>query len=190
VAHYGLYPDWMEQLRLLAGQPIADDLMSGAEAYLQTWERAIGVPGPTGVSGSTCLTTPRRLSRSGSGPLELGLTPEQTLLAAGQPQQRVNRSFRWCSMRAKARGAQEAGVAVVFGAGEKASFVATTTAGKGKPKRAKKLGRGLFVVRKGPGGDRVWAYRKGKLRFRAVATPRLAKKAGRIRSAFRESGLR
>ncbi|HYG96082.1 MAG TPA: hypothetical protein VD741_03145, partial [Solirubrobacterales bacterium] len=196
VAHYGLYPDWMEQLRLLAGEPIADDLMSGAEAYLQTWERAIGVPGPTGAPvpigapESTCLATPRRLSRSGAGPLKLGLTPEQTLLAAGQPLQRVNRSFRWCSTRARARGAQEAGVAVVFDAGEKAAFVATTTAGNGKPKGATKLGRGLFVARSGSSGDRVWAYREGKLRFSAVAVPRLAGKASRIRAAFRESGLR
>ncbi|HEX6152759.1 MAG TPA: hypothetical protein VFZ19_04470, partial [Solirubrobacterales bacterium] len=190
VAHYGLYPDWMEQLRLLAGEPIAKDLMSGAEAYLQTWERAVGVPEPIGVAGSACLASPSRLSRSGLGPLKLGRTPQQTLLAAGQPQRRVKRSFRWCSTRAKARGAKESGVAVVFGAGEKAAFIATTANGKGKPKRAKKLGRGLFVVRKGPGGDRVWGYRKGKLRFRAVAAPKVAKKPGRLRAAFRETGLR
>jgi microsomal dipeptidase-like Zn-dependent dipeptidase len=189
VAHYGLYPDWMEQLRLLAGEPIAKDLMSGAEAYLQTWERAIGVPGPTSLAGSACLATPRRLSRSGVGPLRLGQTPEQTLLAAGQPQRRVNRSFRWCSTRTKAKGAKESGVAVVFDSGEKAVVVATTANGKGKPKRAKRLGRGLFVVRKGPGGDRVWAYRKGKLRIRAVVAPKLAKKAGRLQAALREAGL-
>lgn len=196
VAHYGLYPDWMEQLRLLAGEPIADDLMNGAEAYLQTWERAVGVPGPTaapaptGVSGPACLATPRRLSRSGSGPLRLGRTPQQTLFAAGQPQHRVNRSFRWCSTRAKAKGAREAAVAVVFDAGERAVFVATTAAGAGRPKGAEGLGHGLFVVRKGPGGDRVWGYREGKLRFRAVAAPGLAKKAGRLLTAFREAGLR
>ncbi|HEX6601503.1 MAG TPA: hypothetical protein VF030_02575, partial [Solirubrobacterales bacterium] len=194
VAHYGLYPDWMEQLRLLAGQPIADDLMSGAEAYLQTWERAIGVPGPSsqsaGTPGAACLATPKRLSRSGLGPLQLGRTPEQTLFAAGQPQQRVNRSFRWCSTRAKAKGAREAAVAIVFDAGDKAAFVATTTAGKAKPKQATKLGRGIFVVRKGPGGDRVWGYRRGKLQFRAVAAPKLAKEAKRLRATFRASGLR
>jgi microsomal dipeptidase-like Zn-dependent dipeptidase len=202
VAHYGLYPDWMEQLRLLAGEPIAADLMSGAEAYLQTWERAIGVPGPTtGVPGPTtapgpgrpgpaCLATPRRLPRSGFGPLRLGRTPEQTLFAAGQPQQRLNRAFRWCSTRAKAKGAREAAVAVVFDRGGKAVLVATTAAGKAKPKRAKKLGRGLFVARKGPGGDRVWGYRKGKLRFRAVAAPRLAKSAAALRAVFRQTGLR
>ncbi|HEU5063249.1 MAG TPA: Coagulation factor 5/8 type domain-containing protein [Solirubrobacterales bacterium] len=183
VAHYGLYPDWMEQLRLLAGQPIADDLMSGAEAYLQTWERAVGVPGPQ------CLTPPKRLSRLGFGPLRLGHSPGRILRAAGQPSSRIAHSFNWCSNRRKAKGARRAGAAVVFDQEGKAVFIASTTSGKGKPKRARKLGRGLFVVRKGPGGDRVWSYRKGKLRFIAVATPAIAAKAGRTIAAFRASGL-
>jgi microsomal dipeptidase-like Zn-dependent dipeptidase len=201
VAHYGLYPDWMEQLRLLAGQPIAEDLMSGAEAYLQTWERAIGVPTPSpsqpqsqkgaaGVPAPICLAPPKALSKSGFGPLLLGRDPQQTLLAAGQPQQRVHRSFRWCSSRPKAKGAQRSEVAVVFDEAERAVFVATTAAGKARPKGATKLGRGLFVAGNGPGGDRVWGYRKGKLRFRAVAAPQLTQKAERLRAALRESGLR
>ncbi|HEX5982964.1 MAG TPA: hypothetical protein VFY69_02035, partial [Solirubrobacterales bacterium] len=183
VAHYGLHPDWMEQLRLLAGQPIADDLMSGAEAYLQTWERAVGVPGPA------CLAAPRRLSRSGFGPLRLGRTPQRVLSAAGQPSRRFGRTFRWCSLQRKARGARSAGVAVVFDQRGKVAFVASTVRGNGKPKRAKKLGRGLFVVRRGGGGDRIWGYRKGKLRFTAVASPRIAAKAGRTKAAFRATGL-
>lgn len=184
VAHYGLHPDWMEQLRLLAGRPIADDLMGGAEAYLQTWERAVGVPGPR------CLTPPKRLSGNGFGPLRLGRSPQATLLAAGQPNIRVERSFRWCaSGRGKAKAAKRAGVAVVFAADGGAEFVVSTVAGKGKPKGVKKLGRGLFVKRKGKGGDRIWGYRKGRLRFSAVATPRIAKRAGLVKAALRESGL-
>jgi microsomal dipeptidase-like Zn-dependent dipeptidase len=104
VAHYGLYPDWMEQLRLFAGEPIADDLMSGAEAYLQTWERAVGVPGPS------CLTAPRWLARRGFGPLRRGRTVEQTLFAAGQPQQRSGSTFTWCAV---SRAGKRLGRAVV-----------------------------------------------------------------------------
>jgi hypothetical protein len=48
VAHYGLYPDWVEDVRHIAGQPIVDDLGRGAEAYLQMWERADGIPTPDG----------------------------------------------------------------------------------------------------------------------------------------------
>ncbi len=202
VAQYGLHPDWMEQLRLLGGRPIADDLMNGAEAYLQTWERAVGVPGPR------CLAPPRRLTRSGFGPLRLGRDPDATLLAAGQPERRVGRSFRWCATRGRAKGAKRSGVAVVFGAGGGAEFVVSTAAAKGKPKAGKrrngrtrpklpkrppkvsKLGGGIFVVRKGPGGDRVWGYRRGRLRFSAVADPRIARRAKLVKAALREAGIR
>jgi len=40
VDHYGLYPDWIEDLRQVGGPQIVDDLANGAEAYLQLWERA------------------------------------------------------------------------------------------------------------------------------------------------------
>nr|MDQ4041036.1 Coagulation factor 5/8 type domain-containing protein [Actinomycetota bacterium] len=43
VAHYGLYPDFIEDLRVLAGEEIIEDLARGPEAYLQMWERAVGV---------------------------------------------------------------------------------------------------------------------------------------------------
>ena len=40
VDHYGLYPDWIEDLRKVAGQSIVNDMANGAEAYLQLWARA------------------------------------------------------------------------------------------------------------------------------------------------------
>ncbi len=40
VDHYGLYPDWIEDLRKVAGQQIVTDMANGAEAYLQMWARA------------------------------------------------------------------------------------------------------------------------------------------------------
>ena len=46
VAQYGLYPDWVEDLRKVAGKDgdaIIEDMARGAEAYLQTWERAEGI---------------------------------------------------------------------------------------------------------------------------------------------------
>jgi microsomal dipeptidase-like Zn-dependent dipeptidase len=183
VAQYGLHPDWMEQLRLLAGPPIADDLMSGAEAYLQTWERAVGVPGPG------CLTPPQQLTASGFGPLRLGRGPDQTLMAAGQPQRRANNSFSWCASSAKAGGAEKSGVAVVFDDAGRTELVVSTAAGKAKPEGATKLGPGLFVDRKGPGGDRVWGYRSGNLRFSAVADPQLAQGAELVKAALREAGI-
>lgn len=37
VAHYGLVPDWIEDLSLVGGEEIVDDLAAGAEMYLDTW---------------------------------------------------------------------------------------------------------------------------------------------------------
>ncbi len=36
-AHSGLIPDWIEDIRLVAGQDVVDDLFRGAESYLDTW---------------------------------------------------------------------------------------------------------------------------------------------------------
>ena len=40
VDHYGLYPDWVEDVRKVGGKQAVDDLANGAEAYLQMWQRA------------------------------------------------------------------------------------------------------------------------------------------------------
>ncbi|MFE9255296.1 discoidin domain-containing protein [Streptomyces sp. NPDC006879] len=37
-AHYGLVPDWIEDIRQVGGQDVVDDLMRGAESYLRTWK--------------------------------------------------------------------------------------------------------------------------------------------------------
>ncbi|MGW2993544.1 galactose-binding domain-containing protein, partial [Streptomyces sp. NPDC001193] len=36
-AHYGLVPDWIEDIRQVGGQGVVDDLFKGAESYLHTW---------------------------------------------------------------------------------------------------------------------------------------------------------
>ena len=86
VAHYGLYPDWIEDLRLLAGDPILADLERGPEAYLQMWERASGVP----RIGDGCLV-PGSAAR-----VEPGLPAAEVLRVAGQPQRRTARAFVYC----------------------------------------------------------------------------------------------
>ncbi|UPK75555.1 dipeptidase [Nocardioidaceae bacterium SCSIO 66511] len=40
MAHYGLMPDWLEQVRKASGGKATDDLMHGAESYLETWSAA------------------------------------------------------------------------------------------------------------------------------------------------------
>ncbi|QGV77187.1 discoidin domain-containing protein [Streptomyces ficellus] len=36
-AHYGLVPDWLEDIRVTGGQDVIGDLFRGAESYLTTW---------------------------------------------------------------------------------------------------------------------------------------------------------
>ncbi|KAM7192407.1 membrane dipeptidase [Naviculisporaceae sp. PSN 640] len=36
-AHYGLVPDWIEDIRVVGGQSVVDELFRGAESYLRTW---------------------------------------------------------------------------------------------------------------------------------------------------------
>ncbi|MFD8291495.1 discoidin domain-containing protein [Streptomyces lavendulae] len=36
-AHYGMVPDWIEDIKQVGGQGVVDDLMRGAESYLHTW---------------------------------------------------------------------------------------------------------------------------------------------------------
>ncbi|MFI8105878.1 hypothetical protein [Streptomyces sp. NPDC086023] len=37
-AHYGLVPDWIEDIRVTGGQDVVDELMRGADGYLRTWQ--------------------------------------------------------------------------------------------------------------------------------------------------------
>jgi microsomal dipeptidase-like Zn-dependent dipeptidase len=89
VAQYGLYPDWVEDLRMQAGDEIVNDMARGAEAYLEMWERAIGVPAPAAVSPKT------KLRKRGFGGLRLGESYVEALQRAGQPAERNGRVWTW-----------------------------------------------------------------------------------------------
>ena len=91
MAHYGLFPDWVEDLRHIAGPRIVRDLGRGAEAYLQMWERADGVP-PT-----RCQPRRSRATRRGISRLRLGASSRSLLRRAGQPRKRA-RAWTWCAL--------------------------------------------------------------------------------------------
>ncbi|MGI5479167.1 galactose-binding domain-containing protein [Streptomyces lavendofoliae] len=57
-AHYGLVPDWLEDIRVAGGQDVIDDLFRGAESYLTTWggserHRAENLAAGSAASAST-----------------------------------------------------------------------------------------------------------------------------------------
>jgi microsomal dipeptidase-like Zn-dependent dipeptidase len=94
VAHYGLYPDWIEDLRRLAGEDIVTDMERGSEAYLQTWERA------QGIVGDACLGASPRLPVATFRDLPEGARPPRVLREVGQPHARVADTFTYCAREA------------------------------------------------------------------------------------------
>ena len=92
VAHYGLYADWIQDLKMLAGDDIVKDMSRGPEAYLQMWERAYG------IKANACTTPSSKLSSAViQSRVKAGMTSWQTLQAIGQPDRRLGNTFSYCS---------------------------------------------------------------------------------------------
>ena len=98
VAQYGLYPDWIQDLRMVAdaesddGDAIVQDMARGAEAYLQTWERA------QGIAADSCRN-PRLREPVGAFEriVRPGLTAKQVMRKVGQPFLRRNLTYTYCA---------------------------------------------------------------------------------------------
>ena len=93
VAHYGLYPDWLQDLENLAGPDITTDMSRGAEAYLQMWERALGIKNDGCREPSQAPTV--ALLRG----LDQGTSVRDVLFRAGQPHERLDNTFSYCAKR-------------------------------------------------------------------------------------------
>lgn len=109
VAQYGLYPDWIEDLTKVAGkdgEAIFEDMSRGAEAYLQTWERAYG------IQPDSCRNPGLRKSVGKVGKLiRHGMTTKKVMAKVGQPYTRSGRTYGFC---AKAPGRERVMMTVVF----------------------------------------------------------------------------
>ena len=189
VAHYGLYADWVEDLRKLAGQEIIDDLGRGSEAYLQMWERADGVP------ATSCVQSRVTFSRKGFTRMRLGDTPERLLRRAGQPQTRT-RAWDYCSGRGD--GGK---VTPVFTEGGRVSLIASRArfhraAGIGPGARARRLrgraksfGRGVMVRNAGRGVKFVYGVSKGRVTYVGVASKATGKSRAALKRDLKLAGL-
>lgn len=102
VAQYGLYPDWIQDLRMVAdatatsaggdGDAIVQDVARGAEAYLQTWERA------QGIAPDPCRNPRLRESVSVFERIvQPGLTTRQVMRKVGQPFLRRDLTYTYCA---------------------------------------------------------------------------------------------
>jgi len=94
VAHYGLYVDWIEDVRRLMGaegDQFLEDMARGPEAYLQMWERAAG------VAPNACRDDVDDLGVAQITGIRKGMTAEEVLIAAGQPASRNGDTFEFCT---------------------------------------------------------------------------------------------
>jgi hypothetical protein len=194
LANYGMYADWLRDLQVVGGNQMMADMFQGAEAYLETWERADGVP------AMSCLPAQARFSKAGLGrALRLGDTAQAALFRAGQPLARPGRSFRYCVRGPSGRVARTTSV---FSATGKVALIATTAradrangiatgATTARLKRgATRLAPGVWVGRKLAGGARyVYGVRDGKVRYVAVAGAAEVRSVSRLRSDLRAAGL-
>jgi hypothetical protein len=189
VAHYGLYADWAEEVRKLGGPQIADDLLRGPEAYLQMWERAVGVP------STRCLNRRARLRR-GLGPIRLGMNFRTLLQSAGQPLRRT-RAWTYCVQKSGSRGAAavltpDGTVALIASdaRGHRARGIHPGTKLARLRGRARRVGGGVWVARSSKKAKK--AKKRAKIRIiylvrhKRVRTVALAGPQVRGRRALRQ----
>jgi hypothetical protein len=191
-AHFGLYPDRMEDIRIVGGQEVYEDLVRSAESYLQMWERANGIPAPT------CRSARRRFTSRRLSGIEIGLSPEALLKAAGQPQKRPGRVWTYC---AKGTGARAGEIKAVFTPRGRVGLVASTAAvhralgrSPGDPasrlsRKARKFGKGLRIRSAGGGRRYVYGVRKGRITFVALAGRTASRTPKVLRGYVRKAGF-
>jgi hypothetical protein len=183
VAHYGLYPDWLQDLRMQAGNKIMADMARGSEAYLQMWERANGVPGPR------CRYARGSFKRRGLAWARLNESYPRLLRRAGQPQRRT-RAWTYCvrgkhgphkRVVAVLTGKGRVGVVASTGIGHEANHVHPGSRAGRLRGRAHSLGGGLWVKR--VGSTRFfYVVRRGRVRAVGAASKAVGKKRSTLRS--------
>jgi hypothetical protein len=167
-----------------------DDLWNGAEAYLEMWERADGIPAPR------CASPDSRVTSRGLGRMRLGVGWPTLLRREGQPRQRT-RVWTWC---VRGAGNERAADVAVLDRSGTVELIGSTARGRtaagvgiGAPARAlsgtRAAGGGL-QVRGTRRGTLVFAVQRGRVTAVAVASRSLARRPhalgaalGRLRAA-------
>jgi len=193
VANYGLYADWYEDLRKVAGDSILEDMSLGADSYFRTWERAVG------ILPETCRDGRLRLTHEGMGLIKIGVPSEELLRGAGQPTSRVGRSWRWCvedrgndGQRVRTAFTPE-GVVGLVGSTVRRHRIDGVGAGMkiAKARGVRRFGPGVRV--RSAGGGRRFVYgvtRDGKVAWVAVATQEASRDRATLQSYLKIAGLR
>jgi hypothetical protein len=156
----------------------------------------LGIP-TVGVPGE-CAPRRLRIGRRGIWRLRLGHSRRRVLRRAGAPRVRKRRAFRYC-----VRGGGR--LVVAFSKRGRARLVVTTarrhrarrvrrgarlrTVLRTYP-RARRVSRGLYVVRRRRAGSLVIGIGRRRVRFVAVTARRDARSPRRLRVFLRRAGLR
>jgi hypothetical protein len=180
VAHYGLFPDWWEDIRRAGGGAAVKDMARGAEAYLEAWERVDGIR-------FGCKPASLRPTARGLGRLHLRNTAAQLLRRGGQPKLRGNRAWSWCVRGKRNRRSKVAAALTPAG---RVALVGRNGLSERLPDRARAIGGGLFVRRAGARARYVYGVSDGRVRFAAVVTRAASKNGALLRSYLRLTGLR
>ena len=181
VAHYGLFPDWWEDIRVAGGAAAVSDMARGAEAYLQAWERVYGI-------AHGCKPARVPVTRRGLGRLRLRHSAAQLLRRAGQPKVRGNRVWSWC-VRGKRNSGKRVAAALTRD-GEVALVGRNANLPKQVPDRARRVGKGLYVRRAGSRARFVYVVRRGRVRAVAVGTRAATRNGAVLRKLLAAAKLR
>jgi hypothetical protein len=182
VANYGLYADWAEEVSSDGGPKITRDMLHGAEAYLEMWERAVGVP------SSRCLKARTRFDGRGLGQVRLGMRDRSLLQRAGQPLTRT-RAWSWCVKGKRNRHAAATAVLTPAGSvalvasgaeGQSALGIAPGDSATRLRGRAKEVGGGVWVAKRF-----AFVVRTGVVRTVAVAVGPAARGTTALRAYLR-----
>jgi len=121
VAHYGLYPDWWQDLKMIKGEDILTDMRRGSEAYLQMWERA------EGATNDACRQPELRRHVADFAKIKKGTSAEDVLYTYGQPHIRAGQTYRYCALN----GAKAATISITFDDEAVADVSGTDMSGSG-----------------------------------------------------------
>jgi hypothetical protein len=170
-AHYGLLPDWVEDLRLDGGDAIAHDMFNGSEAYLETWERAYG------VAPESCRSRTAEIDRRGYRQLTIRRPAFNVLKQGGQPTHRDGSFYSYCVKGGKGE------MLVAFSPRGRAGLIASNASHHSAgPIRvgdtqgavadgSRQVSPGLWVERTPPGNRRfIYVTRNGKVDVVGVAS--------------------
>jgi hypothetical protein len=188
VATYGQYADWFEDLREHGSAQMTRDMNNGAEAYLEMWERATGIP------TRDCAGFRSRVLAGGLPRVRLGAGWESLLKRAGQPQQRT-RTWSYCVAGTPNRKAADVAELTPGGRVELVTSSAKARGAGGvavgapaaRLRRVTRSAGGGFFVKTSGAARYVYAVRSGRVAMVGVASASLARHPAALRAAMRRA---